>query len=185
MAERKSKPNSTEFNVFLRSVKMWWENTPFFGPNFANQSHTYKMMWKPRKFDVFHTSNIESFGTRFKRSNTPEYISLKPNKVYRANISRTSLPWLKESQSLYFETTQCVLKVVKMWWENTPSFGPNFANQSHGYKMMWNRANSMHFTHPILNRLERSSNVRILLNTYRLNQTRFIERISVELYNYC
>jgi hypothetical protein len=162
---------------------MWWENTPIFGPNFANQSHTFKMMWKPRKFDAFltsniellkrgliveakqglsnecqsnftsmakrktnkrirpnpmcfweqsrcdgkippflalilqtkvirtndvktalfdafHTSIIEPFETRLKRSNTPEYISLKPNKVYRTNISWTSLLWLEESQSL-------------------------------------------------------------------------------------
>jgi hypothetical protein len=43
------------------------------------------------------------------------------------------------------------------------------------------RANSMHFTHPILNRLERGSNVRKLPNTNRWNQTRFIERIWVEL----
>jgi hypothetical protein len=77
---------------------MW--KYPIFGPNFANQSHTYKMMRKPRQFDAFHTSNIESFGTRFKHSNTPEYISLKPNKVYRANLSRTSLLWLTESWSL-------------------------------------------------------------------------------------
>jgi hypothetical protein len=47
-----------------------------------------------------------------------------------------------------------------------------------------NRANSMHFTHPILNCLERESNVRILPSTYRWNQTRFIERISVELHLY-
>jgi hypothetical protein len=44
-----------------------------------------------------------------------------------------------------------------------------------------NRANSMHFTHPILNSLERGSNVRILSNTNRWNQSRFKERISVEL----
>jgi hypothetical protein len=31
----------------------------------------------------------------------------------------------------------------------------------------------MHFTHPILNRFERGSNVRILPNTYRWNRTRF------------
>jgi hypothetical protein len=47
-----------------------------------------------------------------------------------------------------------------------------------------NRANSMHCTYPILNRLERGRNVRILPNTYRWNQTRFIERISVELHFY-
>jgi hypothetical protein len=47
-----------------------------------------------------------------------------------------------------------------------------------------NRANSMHFAHPILNRLERGSNIRIIPNTYRWNQTRFIERISVELLFY-
>jgi hypothetical protein len=113
------------------------ENTSFFGPNFANQSHTYKMMWKPRKFDTFHTPNIEPFRTRFKRSNTPEYISLKLNKVYRANISRISLICQNESQSLLFDLIQCVVRSVKMWWENTPFFGPNFANQSHTYKMMW------------------------------------------------
>jgi hypothetical protein len=44
------------------------------------------------------------------------------------------------------------------------------------------RDNSMHFTHPILNRLERGSNVRILPNTNRWNQTRFINRKSVELH---
>jgi hypothetical protein len=62
---------STYINMFLRAVEMWWKNTHIFGPNIANQIHTYKMMWKPRYLDAFHTSNIEPFGTRFKRSNTP------------------------------------------------------------------------------------------------------------------
>jgi hypothetical protein len=48
-------------------------------------------------------------------------------------------------------------------------------------KWCGNLANSMHDTHPILNRLEWGWNVRILPNTYRWNQARFIERISVEL----
>jgi hypothetical protein len=34
-------------------------------------------------------------------------------------------------------------------------------------KWCGSHANSMHLTHPILNRLERDSNVRILPNTYR------------------
>jgi hypothetical protein len=42
----------------------------------------------------------------------------------------------------------------------------------------------IYITHPILNGLERGSNVRILPNTYRCNQTRFIEQISVELHFY-
>jgi hypothetical protein len=51
-------------------------------------------------------------------------------------------------------------------------------------KLFQNRANSMHFIHAILNHLERGSNVRILPNTYRGNQTRFIERMSVEIHFY-
>jgi hypothetical protein len=83
---------------------------PHFPPYFANQSQTNKMIWKPCYFDAFHTSNIESFGTRIKRSNTPEYMSLNPNKVYRTSISRTSLLLLNESQSLKFDLIQCVFK---------------------------------------------------------------------------
>jgi hypothetical protein len=48
-----------------------------------------------------------------------------------------------------------------------------------GTKWCQNRTNSMHFTHRTLNRLERGWNVRILTNTYRWNQTRFIEGIQL------
>jgi hypothetical protein len=50
-----------------------------------------------------------------------------------------------------------------------------------GTKWCQNRANSMHFIHLMLNRLERGSNVRIHPNTCRWNQTKFIELISVHL----
>jgi hypothetical protein len=105
---------------------MWWENTLIFGPNFANQSHTYKMMWKPPKLDAIHTYNIEPFRTMFKCSNTPEYISLKPNKVYRTSISRTSLPLLNESQSLQSDLIQCVFKSRQDVMGKYPHFPPYF-----------------------------------------------------------
>jgi hypothetical protein len=66
-----------------------------------------------------------------------------------------------------------------MWWEDT-SFSALIL-QTKVIRTKWceNRANSMHFTHPILNCLERGSNVRILPNTYRWNQARFIEGIQL------
>jgi hypothetical protein len=115
---------------------MWWGNTPFLAL-ILQTSHTYKMMWKPLWFDVFHTSDIELFRMRLKHSNTPEHVSLTSNRVYRTNISRISILWLNESQSLKFDQIQCVFESRQDVIGKTPFFGPNFANQSHMYKMMW------------------------------------------------
>jgi hypothetical protein len=100
---------------------------------------------------------------------------------YQSNFTsmakRKSKPLIRPNSMCFHERSLCDGKIP-------PFSDPSLQTKVIRTKWCENRANSMHFTHPTLNRLERDSNVRILSNTYRWNQTRFIERISVEHYFY-
>jgi hypothetical protein len=105
-----------------------------------------------------------------------------------------SKPLIRPNSMCFIEPSRCDGKI-------TPFSALILQTKVIRSKWCDNRVNSTHFTHPILNRLERGSNVRILpntilnrlerssnvrklLNTNRWNQTRFINRISVELHFY-
>jgi hypothetical protein len=100
---------------------------------------------------------------------------------YQSNFTsmakRKSMPLIRPNSMCFWEPSRCDRKI--------PLFSALILQTKViPTKRCENRANSMHFTHSILKRLVRGSNVRILPNTYRWNQTRFIERISVKLHFY-
>jgi hypothetical protein len=128
----------------------------------------YWTVWN--EFQTFEYSRTHIVETKQGLSN--EYQS-----NFTSMAKRKSQPLIRPKSICYWEPSRCDGKIHPFsalilhtkfirtkWWENSP--------------------NSMHFTHPILNRLERGSNVRILPHTYRWNQTRFIERISIEFHFY-
>jgi hypothetical protein len=92
-------------------------------------------------------------------------------------VKRKTKPLIRPNSIFFQELSRCDVKVHPF---------SALISLCNVIRTKWckNSANSTHFTHPILNLLERGWNVRILPNTYRRNKTRFIERISVELHFY-
>jgi hypothetical protein len=89
---------------------------------------------------------------------------------YHSNFTSTaeekSKPLFRPNSLCFWEPSWCDSKI--------PLFSVlNLQIKSIRTKWCENRANSMHFTHPILNRLERGWNVRILPNTYHWNKKGF------------
>jgi hypothetical protein len=120
------------------------------------------------KVETFEYSGIQIVET--KQGLSSEYQS-----NYTSMAIRKSKPLIRPNSVSFWETSRCDGKI--------PPFSAIIL-QIKFTRTKWceNLANSIHFIHPILNRLERGSNVRILPNTNRWNQTRFIEWISVELH---
>jgi hypothetical protein len=81
---------------------------------------------------------------------------------YKSNLTsiskRKSIPLIPPNSNCFHEPSGCDVKI--------PPFSATIL-QTKVIRTKWfeNRSNSMHFTHPILNRLERGSIVRILPNT--------------------
>jgi hypothetical protein len=94
---------------------------------------------------------------------------------FTTTVKRKSNPPIRPNSMCFYDQSRCD--------GNVPPFSAIIL-QTKGIRTKWceNSAYSMHFTHPILNRLERGSNVRILPDTNRWNQTRFMKRISVGLH---
>jgi hypothetical protein len=113
--------------------------------------------------------------------NTYRWTQLGLSSEYQSNFismpKRRSKPLILPNSMCFWEPSRCGRKI--------PIFSALIL-QTKFICTKWclNRAISMHLTYPILNRLERDLNVRILPNTYRWNQTRFIERILVEIHFY-
>jgi hypothetical protein len=162
----------------------WFKNTPFFGPNFANRSHTYKWC-ENRANSMYFTHPI------LKRLERGSNVRILPNtylwdqKVlsneYQSNLTsivkQKSKPLIRPNSMCFQDPSRCDMKI--------PSFSALIL-QTKVIRRKWceNHANSMYFTHPILNRFERGWNVRLLPIKYRWNQTKFIERISIEFQFY-
>jgi hypothetical protein len=163
---------------------MWWENTSIFGPNFANQSYVQN----DGKTELIRCISPIQYWTVWNEVQTFEnsWIHIVETKqglssVYQSNFTSIDKPksktLIRPNSMCFYEPSWCDGKI-------TPFSGLILQTKVERTKWLENRANSMHFTHPILNRLKRDSNVRILPNTCRWNQTGFIERISVEHHFY-
>jgi hypothetical protein len=168
----------------MRAVKLWWENSPIFGIYFANQSYVKNgvktalircisriQYWTFRNdFQTFGYSRIDIVETKQGLSNEYQW-------NFTSVAEQKSKPLIRPNSMCFWEPSRCDSKII-------PFSALILLTKFIRTKWCENRANSMHFTHPILNRLERRWNVRILPNTYRWNQTRFIERILVDLHFY-
>jgi hypothetical protein len=114
----------------------------------------YWSVWN--EFQTFEYSRIHIFETKQGLSNE-----------YQSNITciakRKSKPLIRPNSMCFYDPSRCDGDI--------PQFSILIL-QTKVMRTKWceNRSNSMHFTHPILKRLERESNVRILPNIYRWNQ---------------
>jgi hypothetical protein len=124
-------------------------------------SHIHWTVWN--QVQTLEYSRIHVFET--KQGLSREYQS-----NFTSMAKRKSEPLNRPNSMCFWEQSRCDGKI------HTFS-ALNLQTKVIRTKRGENRANSMHLTHSILKRLERVSNVRILLNTYRWNQTRFFEWI--------
>jgi hypothetical protein len=163
---------------------MWWENTPIFGPNFKNQSYVQSDV----KTALIRCISHIQYWTDWTEVETFEYSWIHIvetnqglSNEYQSNITSMGK---RKSKHLIRPNSKCFWEMSRCDWKTPPFSALIWETKVIRTKWFDNHANSMNFTHPILNRLERGSNVRVLPNTYRWNQTKFFERISVEFHFY-
>jgi hypothetical protein len=157
---------------------------PIFGPNFANQSYvqndvkTALIQWISHNQYWTVWNEVQTF--EYSRIHSVETEQVLSNE-YQSNFTSMAK---RKSKTLIRPNSMCFQKPTR-YDGQIPIFSALIL-QTKNIRTKWceNHADSMHFTHPIMNHLERGWNVRILRNTCRWNQTRFIERISVELHFY-
>jgi hypothetical protein len=163
---------------------MWWENIPFSA--LISQTKVTRTKWCENRSDsMYFTHPILN---RLERGwkirilpNTYRWQKQGLSNEYQSNLNsmakRELKPLMRPNSMCFWEPSRCDRKI--------PPFSAIIL-QTKVIRTKWceNRANSMYITHPMLNRMERGWNVRILANTYRWNQKRFFERISVELHFY-
>jgi hypothetical protein len=115
--------------------------------------------------------------SRIQFVDTKQGLSSEYQSNFTSMANRKSKPLIRPNSMCFWDLSRCDGKIPPI---------VAIILQTKFIRTKWcdNSANSMHFTHPILNRFERGSNVRIRTKTYRWNQTRLIERISVELHFY-
>jgi hypothetical protein len=153
---------------------MWFENNHNFAHNFANHSQRKKWLKTPLIRCISHIqywtvwNEVETFEYSRKQSLSNEYQS-----NFTSMANRKSKPLIRLNSKCFWEPSLCDGKI-------TPFSALILQTKVIRTKWCENRTNSMHFLDPLLNRLERGWNVRILPNTCRWSQTRFIERISAE-----
>jgi hypothetical protein len=164
--------SSSSTTLFYALIKTHKENNPirpivsFIG----SPSYMVRLITVWNEVEMFEYSRIHIVET--KQGLSGEYQSNFPSMA-----KRKSMTLIRPNSMCFWEPSWCDRKI--------PPFSAIIL-QTRVIRPKWceKRAKSMHFTLPILNRLERGSNARILQNIYRWNQTRFIERISVELHFY-
>jgi hypothetical protein len=144
------------------------ENTPIFGPNFANQK---SYVQNDAKTALIRCISHIKYWTIWNEVQTIEYFRIHivetkrslPSE-YQSNIismtKRKSKPIIRPNSMCFWKPWRCDRKI--------PIFSALIL-QTKFIRSKWceNRANSMHLTHPILNRLERGWNVPVHPNTYR------------------